>query len=148
MSLTVVTGPPASGKTTWVQQQAQPGDIVIDFDALANTLSASTADNHNHTSEVVAVTKATRKAAITAATAHANTVDVYLIHSTPSVRTVQRYRYDGARIVVVDPGYEVTMDRCRRLRPTAMIEAAERWYREHGYDHGEPATPGNLSRSW
>ena len=30
--VTLVYGPPASGKTTYVQEHAQPGDVVIDFD--------------------------------------------------------------------------------------------------------------------
>jgi predicted kinase len=29
MGLTVVVGPPASGKSTWVLEQAKPGDVVI-----------------------------------------------------------------------------------------------------------------------
>jgi hypothetical protein len=35
----VVTGPPGAGKTTWVQQRAKPGDIVFDFDAIANLVA-------------------------------------------------------------------------------------------------------------
>lgn len=31
----VVTGPPGSGKTTWIQERARPGDIVFDMDDLA-----------------------------------------------------------------------------------------------------------------
>jgi predicted kinase len=30
--LTVVTGPPCAGKTTYVRNNAKPGDIIIDFD--------------------------------------------------------------------------------------------------------------------
>lgn len=35
----VVTGPPNSGKSTYVRQQARDGDLVWDFDQLASTLS-------------------------------------------------------------------------------------------------------------
>jgi 5-methylcytosine-specific restriction protein A len=31
----VITGAPGSGKTTWVEQRARPGDIVFDLDAIA-----------------------------------------------------------------------------------------------------------------
>ena len=34
----VVCGPPASGKTTWVSDNAEPGDLVFDWDALATCL--------------------------------------------------------------------------------------------------------------
>lgn len=33
--VTLVCGPPGAGKTTWVRQQAQPNDIVLDLDVIA-----------------------------------------------------------------------------------------------------------------
>ena len=35
MRLTIVTGAPGSGKTTWVEARRQPGDLVFDMDAVA-----------------------------------------------------------------------------------------------------------------
>ena len=35
----VVTGPPNSGKSTWVQRHAQVDDLVFDFDELAATMT-------------------------------------------------------------------------------------------------------------
>src|SRR5262245_56607675 len=35
----VVCGPPGSGKSTYVNQARQPGDLVWDFDAIADTLA-------------------------------------------------------------------------------------------------------------
>lgn len=35
----VITGPPGSGKTTWVEQHRTPGDIVWDLDAVAATVA-------------------------------------------------------------------------------------------------------------
>ena len=37
--LTIVCGPPASGKTTYVQQHAAPGDLIIDIDAIVAEMS-------------------------------------------------------------------------------------------------------------
>lgn len=34
----VVTGPPDSGKTTWVEKHRRPGDIVWDFDVIAKAV--------------------------------------------------------------------------------------------------------------
>ena len=35
----VITGPPNSGKSTWVQRHAQVDDLVFDFDELAGTMT-------------------------------------------------------------------------------------------------------------
>ncbi|WP_417585107.1 HNH endonuclease [Pelagibacterium sp.] len=39
--LTIVCGPPCAGKTTYVEQNAKPGDITIDLDALARKIDPS-----------------------------------------------------------------------------------------------------------
>lgn len=44
--VTVVAGPPCAGKTTYVQAQAAPGDLVVDYDALAAALGSP--DSHAH----------------------------------------------------------------------------------------------------
>lgn len=36
--ITIVCGPPCSGKTTYVEQHAKPGDTIIDLDAIAKRL--------------------------------------------------------------------------------------------------------------
>src|SRR5690606_407861 len=47
--LYVVTGPPASGKSTWVRAHAKPGDVVVDYDILAGALSGAPSGNpHDH----------------------------------------------------------------------------------------------------
>ena len=63
-NVTVVTGPPAAGKTTHVREHAQNGDINIDYDLIANTLSGKAADNHEHAAHIQTVTKAARRAGI------------------------------------------------------------------------------------
>lgn len=140
LMLYVVTGPPASGKSTWVRDRAEPGDIVIDFDALALTLSPHAPDQqHSHTPAVAAVTKAARQAAIDTALRHTNSTDVYIIHSSPGARALADYHRHGANIVTIDPGEHVVLERCKRERPRAMIKVAEQWYRGHTQDPPAPA---------
>lgn len=126
--LTVVIGPPAAGKSTWIRERAKPDDIVIDFDLIAAALTGPSAPRHDHTPAVWAVTRAARRAAIKAAVGWADQTDVYIIHSTPAESTLTRYREQGARIVTVDPGRDVVMERCRRERPPAMLKVAGEWY--------------------
>lgn len=129
---TVVIGPPAAGKSTWVLERAKPEDIVIDFDRLANALSGEGADAHDHPPHLVAITKAARTAAIEAAIKHKGKVDVYLIHSTPSLQRLAEYRAMGAEIVTIDPGRDVVRSRCKGgNRPPRMYSVIDAWYKEH-----------------
>lgn len=44
--ITVVMGPPCSGKTTYVRQNARPGDIIVDFDSLAFAMGSGVEHDH------------------------------------------------------------------------------------------------------
>jgi hypothetical protein len=37
--ITVIAGPPASGKSTWLRSEARPGDLVLDWDDILAALS-------------------------------------------------------------------------------------------------------------
>lgn len=130
--LTVIVGPPAGGKSTWVLQRAKPGDIVIDFDRLAVALAGQGGDPHDHTPAVAAVTKAARQAAIDTALKHAGTTDVYVIHSSPGHQRMAQYRAQGAKVVTIDPGKDVVRERCKTERPRRMFAVIDEWYREQG----------------
>lgn len=133
MALIVVIGPPAAGKSTWCREHAGPEDVIIDYDLLANALSAPREGDskHEHAKGVKAVTKAARQAAIDKAITLRD-IDVYLIHSTPSAQLLAKYRSYGARIVTVDPGMDVVMERAKRLRPYWMQPVIKKWYAERG----------------
>jgi hypothetical protein len=143
VSLTVVIGPPAGGKSTWVRERAKPGDIVIDFDRLACSLTAPGADEHNHKGAVLKVSFAAWRAAVDAALKMSDQHTVYLIHSLPAEDVLSKYAGYGAKVVTVDPGREVVEARCARLRPARALEAVARWYRSV-----EPAEPVQTTREW
>lgn len=128
-NVTVVTGPPAAGKSTYIRQHRQPGDITIDYDDLANTLAGLKPANHDHQPHIKHVTKAARQAAIDAAIAnHDNTHTVWIIHSTPSEKLLNKYRAAGAEIITIDPGKDIVMRRIKNERPAHMAKAAGAWY--------------------
>lgn len=130
MALTVVIGPPASGKSTWCLEHAKPGDVVIDFDRLAVALTGAGGDAHDHAAAVTTVARAARTAAIEAALKLAGKTDVYLIHSSPGRERMARYLELGAQVVTVDPGRDVVRERCKHERPARMFAVIDEWYRE------------------
>ncbi len=152
MALTIVTGPPAGGKTTWVRQRARPGDVVIDLDAIAHALTVGT-DTHQHARAVLRCAQRARSVAIDEALRHVDRTDVYVIHMQPEPRHLDRYAQHGARVVTVDPGRVVVEQRARDERPPGTLAVVARWYARpaitstvtHGEtDHGETVH----SRSW
>jgi hypothetical protein len=90
-------GPPAAGKSTWVHHHAKPGDITIDYDAIASVLTPD-GDSHDHAPHIKTVTKAARQAAIDAALTLHDNHDVYVIHSSPSAGLIEHYLAHGAQI--------------------------------------------------
>ncbi len=139
VALTVVIGPPAGGKSTWVLERAKPGDVVIDFDRLAVALCGQGGDPHDHAPAVTAVARAARTAAIEAAIKHSAKTNVYLIHSSPGAQRMEQYRAMGAEVVTVDPGRDVVRQRCKSERPQRMFAVIDEWYREQA--QGEATQP-------
>ncbi|WP_420699622.1 AAA family ATPase [Corynebacterium glutamicum] len=124
----VVTGPPAAGKSTYIRTKWKQGDVLIDFDTIANELAGVEPANHTHPQHIKLITKATRQAAIDAAIKHAGDHTVWIIHSSPSDKLLDHYRTLGATIDVVDPGKDVVMKRCKAERPPEMLKIAAAWY--------------------
>ena len=144
-TVTVVCGPPAAGKTTYVHEHARPGDIVIDFDALAVALQAPGAPTHDHADGVPQVAAAARSAAIAAATSPTSrATGVWLIDSHPTPQRRGSYRARGWELVTIDPGRDVVMGRAGE-RPARALDAIARWYGD-GMADDAPST--NPSRDW
>ncbi|MGW0821823.1 hypothetical protein [Streptomyces sp. NPDC002845] len=146
--LYVVTGPPAAGKSSWINARARPTDIVIDLDRIAVALAGPGAPSWQHDPTLLKVAHRARFAAIDEAVKHRDTVDVYLIHTMPSPKARARYQRLDAEVVTVDPGQDIVMQRVRDMRDPAMTAVATRWYRQHARrQHGRPAGR-QASRPW
>lgn len=128
MALYVVTGPPASGKTTYVAAHAAPGAVVIDWDALAVALTAGGGDTHRHPRPVQQVAHRARRAAIREGLRQSRGHEVWVVHSAPSPQALAEYRAHSAKLITIDPGRDVVLARCDQLRPPASRDAALRWY--------------------
>jgi predicted kinase len=96
--LTIVTGPPCSGKTTYIQEHAKSGDIIVDFDAIAQALGSPVA--HGHTGHIWKVAIEARDTAIEVAVSqHRKGATAWIIDSKPTAATRRRYTQQGARII-------------------------------------------------
>ncbi|MFF3857551.1 AAA family ATPase [Micromonospora sp. NPDC002575] len=126
--LYVITGPPASGKSSWIQSHATARDIVIDLDLITRALAGPGAPQWNQDPVILRVAHRARYAAIDEAVALRDTVDVYLIHTMPSPKALAKYKRLGARIVTVDPGRDIVMQRIDAMRDPDMHRVATRWY--------------------
>jgi predicted kinase len=99
--LTIITGPPCSGKSTYARQHALPGDIIIDFDTIAQALGSPA--THGHSNHIWKVTADARDAAITAAVrCHANGARVWIADSKPTTAKRAWYAAKGARFADLD----------------------------------------------
>ena len=137
--LIVVTGPPCSGKTTYVSEHAQPGDIIIDFDALAQAFGAL---SRNYTPALTAVTQYARGAAIRCAIGwHHRGARVWVTDCQPSLARWQQYARAGGHLVrlAVDPA-----ELHRRIdaeRPAAYHALADRMLGGGYASEGRPPDP-------
>ena len=130
--LIVVTGPPAAGKSTWIKAHARATDIVLDFDRIAQSISGPGAQAQYHSPVAEAVAQRMRFAALSEAKLHLDETDVYLIHTQPKGKALAEYRRLSARIVEIDPGRDVVMERIAAMRRPGMKSVATRWYRDRG----------------
>ncbi|WP_371528385.1 ATP-binding protein [Streptomyces sp. NBC_01283] len=126
--LYVITGPPASGKSSWIDSHAKPTDIVIDLDRITRALTGPGAPAWNQDPIQLRVAHRARYAAMDEAFTLRDKTDVYLIHTMPSAKARARYKRLDAKVITVDPGRDVVMQRIEAMRDPAMKRVAARWY--------------------
>lgn len=133
MGLTVVYGPPCSGKTTYVRNQAKPGDLILDYDEFYAALSgmpAHTWPERDLRPFVMAAMNSALKE-----WRRRGTAACWLIRTAPSESDVV-----DATLVRCDPGIEVCLARAQEQgRPQATLGIVS-WYETHG-DRAASSTP-------
>jgi len=129
----VITGPPCGGKSTFVTENALPGDIVIDMDLIASALMVDDIEPHDYPDEVRQIARSARKVAVKQAlrVGQVSRRNVWIVHTSPDAEWQRIYRLHNARTTQVDPG----RDEClRRLsdRPATQHVRTKRviddWY--------------------
>lgn len=123
MAITVVTGPPCAGKSTYVATHRDPGDVVIDFDVIAQAFGSS---GHDHSPVHVAMAQDAWRSAVTLAPMLG--APVWIVHAQPGAGALRNYQRWGARVLVLDPGEAVVRERAARERPAVSVRFIDRWY--------------------
>lgn len=136
--LHIITGPPCSGKSTYVREHAKPGDVRVDFDAIAQTLGAAVA----HGSEGLprACAFKARTAVINHLLEHHDEGEAYVIHTSPAQWQVEAYERAGAEFVELDADLETCLERAEQDgRPEGEADAIRQWFAER--EQGEKGAP-------
>lgn len=129
-AVTLVTGPPCAGKTTYVSQRAQPGDIVLDQDAIGAA--------------------AMRAGLARVATMTTGTAWVIRCCPGPSRRQALAQQIRATDVVLLRPDdAELLARAARRPDPRRHIQAVRDWITREAQDKPprEPKTRGATHRA-
>lgn len=129
--VTLVTGPPCAGKTTYAQTHAQLGDIIADRDHIAQELGAISLHNHlpviaSHAEHIMR-TRLTDIAEMTTGTA-------WVIRSAPDPveRETLATWLQADQVLVLLPDAELLNSRIRkRPTPGRTLRAVRSWHRRY-----------------
>lgn len=128
--LTILCGPPCSGKTTYIAQHAKPSDVVIDLDAIASDLkSGYTHWTGQLTSDLLNKCIRVRNAML-GSLERRTQGNAWFIVSAPT--TVERdwwKRKMGAEIVLLHPGVDECKRRAIHRGTPQAIKGIDEWER-------------------
>ena len=126
--ITLVVGPPGAGKSTLVERRATPGDLVVDFDRLAQSLGSPV--SHDHDAATVEAAKAARGAVLSRLRrGEVSAARAWIISSNADAESMFPYH----DIELVDPGEaEVRRRAVEAGRPDRWLQLIGDWYRRRG----------------
>lgn len=103
----VIIGAPCSGKSTYVRENKQDGDVVIDFDKMAQAFGSS--DPHSAPKEIKEVTFKARDAAIEEVCRRQ--CEAWIIHTKPTDKQREMYEAAGAEYIEMQTDLETCLAR-------------------------------------
>jgi predicted kinase len=112
----IVTGPPCSGKSTYIRSEAKRDDVIIDMDRIALAISVEDTQPFEYNDKIRKIARAGRAAMVKEAIALAQGEryqNVWIIHTDPSANQRMAYRAANCRFMDLDPGKEVCLERLK-----------------------------------
>jgi hypothetical protein len=140
--IALVIGPPGAGKTTWVEENKGPHDLVVDYDKLAGAIGGGAHPGQDApTNPLHEATSAARNAILRGLRqGKFNVGRAWIISANPKAEEMFPYH----RVVVVDPGPEEVKRRLTEAkRPARYRQLVDEWY---AVRRGEVSDDG--SRPW
>jgi len=130
----VVSGPPASGKSTWIEGRRRPGDLIWDFDVVASAVTRC--EMWNRPPEAVDCVTAMRQAFVEWACSVSTNSQIFVIAG--NVRSGEFVsRKIGAELIVLRTPRVVCIQRiqndpARAARRAEQLQAVDDWFGEFG----------------
>ncbi|AIJ26371.1 AAA family ATPase [Amycolatopsis methanolica] len=154
-TVVLIAGPPCAGKSTLAQALANPGDLVLDRDAIAQRLGSPVRWGHD---EVIAQRAEQVMLDEIARIARAEAITAYVVRSVPAPaqRLALAHQLRATAVHVLNPGAAECMRRAHAdARPEGTAAAIRSWYARYrpcavDADPGPAAatTPVRTSRTW
>lgn len=144
MTVTLVCGPPAAGKSTYVVERAKPGDLIVDWDDILAALSGS--PKYVRHDDLILYANVARKAVervllkrtqaqrSPVVGIHGGVPNAWLIRSAPSRKERADFRVGyGANIVILETSEaecvrRIRADVARAAIAEAQVDAVAQWW--------------------
>lgn len=125
--ITLVVGPIAAGKSTYVQEHAGPNDLVVDYDAISKALGPVLPRGHGGVRHQM-VTDVRNKLLRDIRRGDVKADRAWIISCNPEAEAI----FPHHEVLVLDPGREEILKRCANERPDTLLPTVDEWYRKRG----------------
>jgi predicted kinase len=126
-------GPPCSGKSTYIKENATGNDIIVDMDKIALALAVEGTAEFEYSEPIRNIARQARPAIVKGALLAGQgerRLGVWIVHTDPSPQDRQMYRAMNCKFVELNPGKDVCLARAKE-RPDANRKLSEKVIAEY-----------------